>query len=74
MKFSTGIAAAALVSLPITAALAEAQSIDAATIYAETCSVCHGDDGRGAVWGQASLATPPPPSIRTETLHPGSMP
>ncbi len=35
------------------------QTIDAAEIYAETCSVCHGDDGRGAVWGQASLATPP---------------
>lgn len=35
------------------------ETIDAATIYAESCSVCHGDDGRGAVWGQASLATPP---------------
>lgn len=35
------------------------EMIDAATIYAESCSVCHGDDGRGAVWGQASLATPP---------------
>ena len=34
-------------------------AIDAPTIYAESCSVCHGDDGRGAVWGQASLATPP---------------
>lgn len=34
-------------------------AIDGAGIYAETCSVCHGDDGRGAVWGQASLATPP---------------
>jgi len=33
--------------------------VDAARIYAESCSVCHGDDGRGAVWGQASLATPP---------------
>jgi mono/diheme cytochrome c family protein len=40
-------------------------AIDAATIYAETCSVCHGDDGRGAVWGQASLATPPR-NFRTE--------
>jgi mono/diheme cytochrome c family protein len=39
--------------------------IDAAGIYAETCSVCHGDDGRGAVWGQASLATPPR-NFRTE--------
>jgi len=35
------------------------ESIDGAAIYAESCSVCHGDDGRGAVWGQASLATPP---------------
>jgi mono/diheme cytochrome c family protein len=35
------------------------ESIDAATIYAESCSVCHGDDGRGAVWGQASLSVPP---------------
>ena len=35
------------------------EKIDAARIYAESCSVCHGDDGRGAVWGQASLATPP---------------
>jgi mono/diheme cytochrome c family protein len=34
-------------------------SIDAASIYAESCSVCHGDDGRGAVWGQASLSVPP---------------
>jgi mono/diheme cytochrome c family protein len=34
-------------------------------IYTESCSVCHGDDGRGAVWGQASLATPPR-NFRTE--------
>jgi mono/diheme cytochrome c family protein len=40
-------------------AAAAEETIDAATIYAESCSVCHGDDGRGAVWGQASLATPP---------------
>ena len=40
-------------------AAAADETIDAATIYAESCSVCHGDDGRGAVWGQASLATPP---------------
>lgn len=33
--------------------------IDPATIYQESCSVCHGDDGRGAVWGQASLSVPP---------------
>lgn len=35
------------------------ETIDATRIYAESCSVCHGDDGSGAVWGQASLATPP---------------
>ena len=39
------------------------ESIDAKRIYQESCSVCHGDDGRGAVWGQTSLAVPPPPSI-----------
>ena len=46
------------------AALAD-DAIDVATIYTESCSVCHGDDGRGAVWGQASLATPPR-NFRTE--------
>jgi len=47
----------ALAALPATAV---AQQIaDAARIYAESCSVCHGDDGSGAIWGQASLATPP---------------
>jgi mono/diheme cytochrome c family protein len=39
--------------------VAAEETVDAAMIYAESCSVCHGDDGRGAVWGQASLATPP---------------
>jgi len=33
--------------------------IDARRIYDETCSVCHGDDGGGAVWGQTSLSVPP---------------
>lgn len=28
-------------------------------IYQESCSVCHGDDGTGAVWGQNSLSTAP---------------
>lgn len=45
--------------LSIAAGSAAADPIDAATIYAESCSVCHGDDGRGAVWGQASLSVPP---------------
>jgi len=29
------------------------------TIYQESCSVCHGDDGTGAVWGQESLSAAP---------------
>jgi mono/diheme cytochrome c family protein len=41
------------------------QAIDAKKIFQESCSVCHGDDGRGAVWGQASLAVPPR-NFRTE--------
>jgi len=32
---------------------------EAALTYQESCSVCHGDDGKGAVWGQQSLAMPP---------------
>ena len=28
-------------------------------IYATTCSVCHGEEGRGALWGQTSLQPPP---------------
>lgn len=28
-------------------------------VYQESCSVCHGDDGKGAVWGQNSLSTTP---------------
>jgi len=28
-------------------------------IYAETCSVCHGEDGRGALWGKTSLNPQP---------------
>lgn len=39
-------------------------------IYQEACSVCHGDDGKGAVWGQESLAVAPrdftSPSARQE--------
>ena len=30
-----------------------------AQIYRESCSVCHGDDGRGAKWGQESLSAKP---------------
>jgi mono/diheme cytochrome c family protein len=32
---------------------------DGRQIYAENCSVCHGDDGQGAVWGRTSLNPPP---------------
>lgn len=28
-------------------------------IYASTCSVCHGEDGMGALWGNVSLNPPP---------------
>ena len=30
-----------------------------AQIYRESCSVCHGDDGTGARWGQESLSSKP---------------
>lgn len=30
-----------------------------ARIYRESCSVCHGDDGKGAKWGQESLSAKP---------------
>ncbi|MEN8205563.1 MAG: c-type cytochrome [Pseudomonadota bacterium] len=36
------------------------------TIYASTCSVCHGDDGAGAVWGRTSLNPPPVNFTRTD--------
>jgi mono/diheme cytochrome c family protein len=29
------------------------------SIYASTCSVCHGEDGAGARWGKTSLKPPP---------------
>lgn len=32
---------------------------DTINIYQESCSVCHGDDGQGAIWGQESLSTTP---------------
>lgn len=35
------------------------QNSDSARIYQETCSVCHGDDGKGAIWGQTSLSVKP---------------
>ena len=47
-----------LSAAPAHAAIAE-ETADPGRIYQESCSVCHGDDGRGAVWGQASLSVPP---------------
>jgi len=38
---------------------------DVARLYAETCSVCHGEDGSGAVWGQTSL-NPAPVNFRRQ--------
>jgi mono/diheme cytochrome c family protein len=35
------------------------------SIYALTCSVCHGEDGSGAVWGRTSL-DPPPVNFRMQ--------
>ena len=35
------------------------------TIYALTCSVCHGEDGSGALWGRTSL-NPPPVNFRLQ--------
>lgn len=32
---------------------------DGARIYEQFCSVCHGENGEGAVWGRASLNPPP---------------
>jgi mono/diheme cytochrome c family protein len=45
---------------PVTT-VSHTQAADSETqlIYRESCSVCHGDDGKGAVWGQNSLSTTP---------------
>ena len=37
-------------------------------IYAENCSVCHGDDGQGAVWTAASMS-PPPRNFASDTAR-----
>ena len=48
---------------PADAQMANEESVQDAhetiTIYQESCSVCHGDDGTGAVWGQESLSAAP---------------
>jgi cbb3-type cytochrome c oxidase subunit III len=38
---------------------AEAGTSPGGQIYAKTCSVCHGEDGAGALWGKTSLHPPP---------------
>lgn len=35
------------------------QGNDGKSIYAMTCSVCHGEDGAGATWGKSSFNPPP---------------
>ncbi len=35
------------------------QGNDGKSIYALTCSVCHGEDGAGAIWGKTSFNPPP---------------
>jgi mono/diheme cytochrome c family protein len=50
---------ALLAAIGFAAEASAEQTIDPKKIYQESCSVCHGDDGRGAVWGQASLSVPP---------------
>jgi len=36
-------------------------------LYAETCSMCHGDDGHGSTWGENSLNQPPREFTSTES-------
>lgn len=38
-------------------------------IFAENCSVCHGDQGKGAAWGQDSLNPPPRNFTTTESAE-----
>ena len=40
-------------------AAAPSMNSEFARIYQESCSVCHGDDGKGAQWGQDSLSAKP---------------
>ncbi len=59
MPSKTPFTGALLVIISVCGVAVADEPIDAKRIYQESCSVCHGDDGRGAVWGQASLAVPP---------------
>jgi len=38
-------------------------------IYARSCSVCHGDQGKGANWGQDSMTPPPRDFTTIESSH-----
>jgi len=44
---------------PAASGRAVATDVEAARTYQESCSVCHGDDGKGAQWGRESLAMAP---------------
>ena len=69
MTRSSACLTALLLPAIFTGAAAADQSIDPERIYQESCSVCHGDDGRGAVWGQASLSVPPRNFRTAESRH-----
>jgi len=45
--------------VPAAEAIVATNDSEATRIYQESCSVCHGDDGTGAVWGQESLSVAP---------------
>lgn len=47
------------VHVPNKAPVAAPNPDEFAQIYRESCSVCHGDDGTGAKWGQESLSAKP---------------
>ena len=44
---------------PAEPAVAPVVDVEFERIYQESCSVCHGDDGKGAKWGQESLSAKP---------------
>jgi cbb3-type cytochrome c oxidase subunit III len=48
-----------LTRVPVEAAAAQPVNPEFARTYRESCSVCHGDDGKGAKWGQESLSAKP---------------
>ena len=42
---------------------------DGKNIYSSSCSVCHGDNGQGAVWGRTSLNPPPVDFSRADPVR-----